>query len=157
MAFIIETKNQRPLAVAWVEWLSSENFHFNFAFTANFNRETTLAGAERTLRDWVRSIDRKVLRRRWKNATPEERVTVIGFPEHPNSNLHYHLLVHTPVNPLKAQKLAATEWQRLVKSGDLWGSVLASANDAHVFAKYAAKDAAWNGIGLNHAVVITGE
>lgn len=155
MVFIIETKNQRPVVEAWVEWLSSDNY--DFAFTVNFNRETTLIGAERKLRQWARSIDRKVLGRRWNNANPEKRVKVIGFPEHPNSNLHYHLLVHTPVNPLKAQRLAVSEWKRLVKSGDLWASALGSQEDVRGFAKYAAKDAAWNGVGVDHAVIIHGE
>lgn len=155
MVFVIESIRQRPMLEAWVEWLSSEQF--DFAFTANFNRETTLLGAERQLRKWAQNIDRKVLGRKWRNAKAEERVKIIGFPEHPDSNLHYHLVVNAPVNPLKVQKIAVAEWQRLVKSGDLWASALGSPTDVRGFVEYAVKDAAWNGVGLDHAVIIDGE
>ena len=155
MNFKSTTNGQRlALKDAWVDWLASTDF--DFAFTANFNRETTLASAERVLRRWGRDINRKVLGRRWRFAKRHERLLVIGFPEHPDTNLHYHLLVRAPTNPLKVQQLAVAEWNRRVPSGELWTSPLPDAGDVHRFARYALKDASWNGIGFDAAVIITG-
>ena len=107
---------------AMVEWLQNEPF--NFAFTANFNRPTNFVAAKKVFERWQRIVDRKVLGRKWQEAPTEQRLFWIAFPEHPASNLHYHMLVRAPVNPLKAQRVAAKAWELVVRSGGLWASAL---------------------------------
>ena len=142
-------KNNK-LCQALVEWL--EQGDFNFFATVNFNRPTTVAGATKSLNEWARLIDRKILRRRVKDAPASDRLFFVGVPEHPNSNLHYHLLLNAPVNPLKAQRIATKYWRLVVPSGELWMPTIGDADDKSRIAKYATKDC-WNGFGIKDFIV----
>ena len=135
---------------AMVGWLQNEPF--TFAFTANFNRPTNFVAAKKALDDWQRIVDRKVLGRKWNEATAEQRLFWVAFPEHPNSNLHYHMLVRAPVNPLKAQRVATKAWELVVPSCNLWASALEDDDDISRFASYATKDL-WNGVGITNFVI----
>ena len=135
---------------ALFEWL--EQGDFNFFGTANFNRQTTVAGATKSLNEWKRLVDRKILRRRVKDAPASDRLFFVAVPEHPNTNLHYHLLLHAPVNPLKTQRIATKYWQLVVPSGDLWMPAIGDADDISRIAFYAVKDC-WKGFGIDDFIV----
>lgn len=143
-------KNKR-MRDAMVEWLQNEPF--NFAFTANFNRTTNFVAAKKLLDQWQRRVDGKLLgKRKWKEAPKEHRLFWIAFPEHPNTNLHYHLLVRAPVNPLKVPQVATKVWKKIVPSGELWASALEEDDDIRQFASYATKDL-WNGVGITNFII----
>jgi len=135
---------------ALVEWL--EQADFNFFGTANFNCQTTVAGATKLFNEWARLVDRKILRRRVKDAPASDRLFFVAVPEHPNSNLHYHLLLRTPVNPLKAQRIATKYWRLVVPPGELWMPAIGNADDKSRIANYATKDC-WNGFGIEDFIV----
>ncbi|MGB4107665.1 MAG: hypothetical protein WBK55_07695 [Alphaproteobacteria bacterium] len=99
-------------------WLDSQNFtHF---MTLVFNRPETLDSARDKLKKFHANIDRRILGTNWYKKPPEERTFFIAFPEHIQSNLHYHLL--TRVNREHIERFeqhAPDVWETLVKSGSI--------------------------------------
>jgi len=142
--------NNNKMRKALQGWLAQGDF--NFAATANFNRTTSLHAAGNMLATWQRNVDRGVLGRGWKKKPATDRIFFVAIPEHLNSNLHFHMLLRAPINPIKAQQKAAAEWRFLVPSGGMWISALNDIGDLSRVATYATKDL-WNGIGIEGFIV----
>lgn len=132
------------------EWMARGDY--NFAATANFNRHTNLTAAKKSLKAWQCNVDKKILGRKWKAAPENDRIFFLAFPEHQASNLHFHMLLRAPVNPLKTQRMATKIWNLVVPSGGMWISALNDIGDLSRVATYATKDL-WDGVGIEDFIV----
>ncbi len=114
----------------------------DYFVTAVFNRETFFGGARNSLKDWHARIDRCLLGRRWQRKPACERTFFWAFPEHPDSNLHYHLMVKLsdPAKRMEFEAIADTCWQGIVGSGDMKLEYLQTALDLARTVNYSTKD-----------------
>lgn len=110
--------------------------------TAAFNRETNFAGARNSLKDWHARIDRCLLGKRWQKKEERERTFFWAFPEHPDSNLHYQLMVKLsdPAKRQEFENVANACWQATVSSGDMKIEYLQTASDLVRTTNYSTKD-----------------
>lgn len=137
----------------WLESLKPTHF-----ITFNFNTDVTLISARRALKRFHAKLDRALHGRRFHLLSSEERTFFVAFPEHVNSNLHYHALLRT--NSYDFSLMAPKIWKQVVPSGDLhnatddvsgttlieaWADGLAPApmrcSDVQTVADYVTKDA----------------
>lgn len=112
----INISHQRDLKQAMREFLASKKF--THCGTAVFNRETCLNAGLKKLRHWHALLDRALLGHRWAKAPLDKRTFFIAFPEHIDSNLHYHILIDAKVSTITCfEQLAKKIWVDSVKSG----------------------------------------
>jgi hypothetical protein len=103
----------------WQRWLAEQAF--DRFVTLNFNRDTTPAGARRTLGRFLAQLDRRFLGRRWCEKGPE-RTFGVAVLENQETNLHLHMALHLPA-PTAAlsfgeqQLYLESTWGRLVVGG----------------------------------------
>ena len=121
------------------DWIVAEGA--DYFVTAVFNRETNFAGAQNNLRHWHARIDRCLLGKRWQKKEEQERTFFWAFAEHPDSNLHYHLMVKLsdPAKRTKFEANAKACWQKIVNSGDMEFRYLATNSDLIDRAGYSTK------------------
>ena len=114
----------------------------NYFVTTNFNRDTTFEGARHCLRHWHGCVDRKLLGKNWCKKPNVARTFFIGFAEHPDSNLNYHLLLRVPDSEKHQtfEKIAADYWTRIVASGSLDLQKLNTDHELRIKSRYATKD-----------------
>ena len=114
----------------------------DYFVTAVFNSETNFGGAWNSLKDWHARIDRRLLGKHWQQKEPDERTFFWAFPEHPDSNLHYHLMVKLsdPAKRMEFEAIADTCWQGIVGSGDMKLEYLQTALDLVRTVNYSTKD-----------------
>lgn len=114
----------------------------DYFVTAVFNRDTNFIAARNNLRDWHARIDRHLLGKHWCKKGEVERTFFWAFPEHPDSNLHYHLMVKLsdPVKREMFETIADACWQEIVSSGDMKVDYLETASDLVQMADYSTKD-----------------
>ena len=91
LAFQNQASSRAILRVAMIKWASSAQF--SHAITLNINqRDASLLRAKRLLSDLFLDLDRFVIgRRRVLNVPSRQRFNAIAFPEHVETNLHFHL------------------------------------------------------------------
>ena len=86
------------------------------------NRETTLSAAERHFRTFCACVDECFLGRRY-SSKPDLRQLIVVFPEHLESNLHFHGMMEikpskrVPMSEVEAVLLS--EWKKVVVSGSI--------------------------------------
>lgn len=114
----------------------------NYFVTANFNREMTFEGAKRCLRHWHACIDHARLGTKWSKKPSDDRVFFFAFAEHPDTNLHYHLILRAPrlLDRPCFEALAPQVWERVVKGGSLDVQELKTELDVARVSTYATKD-----------------
>ena len=114
----------------------------DYFVTAVFNRETNFGGAWNSLKDWHARIDRCLLGKRWQQKAAHERTFFWAFPEHPDSNLHYNLMVKLPdpTKRMEFEAIADTCWRGIVGSGDMKLEYLQTALDLVRTVNYSTKD-----------------
>lgn len=142
--------NNIKMCQALRDWL--ERRDFNFFITANFNRRTSFTAGRKALGKWQDYMNGAILGNGWRQNPVDKHLFYVAIPEHPKSNLHYHMLLKAPVNPQKFLRLANDKWQRIISNGDLHIAALDSADDIRRVAKYSTKDL-WNGVGLDELIV----
>ncbi|HEU5047675.1 MAG TPA: hypothetical protein VFT64_07520 [Rickettsiales bacterium] len=100
---------------ALTDWLAS--LPSDYYVTFNFNTHTTLASGRTTLKRFHAMLDRKLYGRHFNRMKPDERTLFIAFPEHVESNLHYHALLCSkhPDFTSTAEKI----WESILPSGSL--------------------------------------
>lgn len=97
-------------------WLGERKFtHF---ITFNFNGPTSLASGRNALKNFHARLDRKLLGRNFNKLPADDRSLFFAFPEHVESNLHYHALLRCPDMRLSVFGLGGI-WERLVPAGDV--------------------------------------
>lgn len=111
----VEHQRQREAIQAF---LTAQDW--TWAVTAVFNRETSFAGGKRALEAFHARIDRAFLGRNWQRAPAERRSFAIWFPEHPQSNLHFHGLIRVPTESAKRfLTVGPAAWAKLNPAGNL--------------------------------------
>lgn len=117
----------------------------NYFVTANFNRETTFEGARKCLRRWHALVDKKRLGKDWSKKPSADRVFFFAFSEHPDDNLHYHLILRAPqlLDRPSFDTVGPKVWERLVQGGDLYVQKLKTKLDVAKVSSYSTKDL-WN-------------
>lgn len=99
-------------------WLDQQNFtHFT---TLVFNKQETLDSARDKLKKFHANIDQKIIGVNWYKKPQDQRTFFIAFPEHIQSNLHYHLLMKINEEHIERfERHAPIVWEKLVKSGSI--------------------------------------
>lgn len=93
---------------------------WTWAVTAVFNRETSFDGGKHALKAFHARIDRAFLGRNWQRAPIERRSHGVWFPEHPQSNFHFHGLIHMPAEFAdRFLAVGAATWKDLAPAGNL--------------------------------------
>jgi hypothetical protein len=152
------THNPRTLRTPLADWLA--NTGFDFFVTANFNQESAakrsavaakrfaysttqgrLLAARDKLRAWHGHVDRKLLGANWSKAGVERRTLFVGFYEHAETNMHWHLLVKLRARDRAwlFEAAAAGLWSKLVESGTMDVRRLATLDDRARVAGYVTK------------------
>lgn len=119
------------------KWL--EQRQFNYFVTANFNSDTLYESSRTALRDWHAFLDRKLLGPGWSKMSAGRRTSFIAFVEHPESNLHFHMMLQTS-SPQGFPHIAEGIWEKLVPAGSLDVRFLKTDEDKNRAAVYATKD-----------------
>lgn len=140
------------MRVALNEWLTQEDFRFNFYCTANFNCPTNTVTARTNLNKLAYRTNCKILKRSMEYSIPSERILFIAIPEHPDSNLHYHMVMRAPVMPFRAIKIAKKQWKKIVPAGELWTDMIADRDELECITRYITKDC-WKGAGVEDFII----
>lgn len=127
----------------------------NYFVTLTFNPSKTLPSstsrgnynnwsvdkAVDALKHWHARLDRKLLGPDWRKSTKNEmRSEFIAFVEHPNSNIHWHLILklHSPNENVFLTEAEAI-WEKLVPSGTVDIKPIRTSEDNLDFSGYCSK------------------
>ena len=108
--------NQSALEAALKNWMLTQNY--TTFTTLAFNTKTSLTVATQRLSALHARLDEAALGSRWSKKPLAQRVNSISFPENVNSNLHFHMLWHSPNREAKLIRELPNFWQELVAAGD---------------------------------------
>ena len=99
------------------EHLSS--YEFDYFVTLSFNDYHSVTVARDKVKAFQARMDRKLLGRKWYKKPTTDRLFFIAFPEHINSNFHYHLLLKFPKCPIEimAKHMIDCMWKDIVPKG----------------------------------------
>jgi hypothetical protein len=124
--------------------------------TANFNRCTNITAARNALKAWHARMDKALLGGSWSRKCDAERTFFIGFAEHFDSNLHWHLMLRLgdKADRRVFEQKAATCWDKLVTSGCMDVKKIDTCDDTRRIANYVTKDL-WHDEARNGFVVST--
>ena len=98
------------------------NQHLTHFVTLVFNRyDMTLPSARRKLRHWHGHVDRALLGPNWSQKPSSARTLFYAFPEHIDTNLHFHLLARPAVSTRAVcfENAATVYWSELVRGGSI--------------------------------------
>ncbi|MAK61597.1 MAG: hypothetical protein CMK09_11505 [Ponticaulis sp.] len=89
--------------------------------TLVFNEDRSVSLAHRKLRDWHARVDRALLGPKWAKREKSDRTLFFAFPEHIQTNIHYHLLVRPALTrtQIAFEEIAETAWNYLVPAGSI--------------------------------------
>ncbi len=71
-----------------------ERIEPNLFITLVFNRDVQLGPAARAVEEFCKRLERRAHGKRWLDYPAAERLKALAFPEHIDSNLHFHLAGH---------------------------------------------------------------
>lgn len=127
---------QRQLQSAWRDFVADQTW--NFWITLNFNREATFEGAKAKLIALDARLNRAILGSDWAKKPQDQRLRFVAFPEHPDSNFHYHVFMFSPkTDGLDA--LVTKHWEKLVPGGQAHVCTPEQAEDWEVLSGYSTK------------------
>ena len=98
----------------WITYLSNEQW--DFWITLNFNQQRSFTTASAALMKFEARLNRSILGKNWRKKPMDQRVQFIAFPEHPETNFHYHVFIRTP-KAERFEALATKHWRTLVPGG----------------------------------------
>ena len=110
--------------------------------TANFNvPNMSLSQSRNALCEFDKRMNRRFYNKKFCHQQASDRLFFIAFPEHINSNLHYHLLTRVPqqLKP-RFEIYAAYEMKRVIPSASLQVDKLRTAADVRKASYYACKE-----------------
>lgn len=108
-----------------INWLSSDDFDFNYFITANFNKQMSLNAAQSNLIEWHRKLDKYLLGRNFYKPTKNELRTIcVACAEHVDSNIHWHFLVQRG-DDCGSARLALNHSMFGIRAALLWGETIA--------------------------------
>jgi hypothetical protein len=114
--------------------------------TLHFNRSTALSKVQKATNVFFCKVNRKLLGREWYKST---HLTLIGFPEHLETNQHVHCLLalpesldhHLPIGNAPSRRLVDIingAWRSIISSGTT--DVRSIDNSPEVLASYVTKE-----------------
>jgi hypothetical protein len=106
---------------AYVQWL--DDLEPTHEMTFNFNRSATMEDAHGRLKKYCCMIERKAFGRKWhkKVIPPDQRLILIAFPEHLDTNTHFHGFACAPDKLGRAVKLSSVKfWEKVVPGGQYY-------------------------------------
>lgn len=124
-----------------INWLLKRRF--DYFVTLNFNDTYSLDGAEKKLRLFANMLNAKILGRRWYSPKFDgQRVELVAFPEHFDTNTHYHVLLITPRNiPSRIADDITLCWQKVASRGTTDTQQIQDTKALIIKTFYAGKDA----------------
>lgn len=131
-----DRRNRARLRAAWVTFLGEEmepDVEVMLGMGLGASAEAVNAAAT----EFLKRIEGKANGRRWHKFPPEERLTVIGFHEHPHSNRHVHLFARGNSRIQKELMLGAPLWKSLRRGGDYHCDVI---HNRKAYARYGTKE-----------------
>lgn len=125
--------------IAFRDWLIS--LDFTVAATVAFNRDSNLHRCRRDLGKFHQYCDKKMLGPNYYKMAQSERTLFIAFPEHFESNLHYHLLVKPAKNRIAHYlEVAPAIWDGICRSGSMEASTIDSSESEIKASRYCCKE-----------------
>ncbi len=95
-----------------------ERIEPNLFITLVFNRDVKLGPAARAVEEFCKRLERRAHGKRWLDYPAAERFKALAFPEHIESNLHFHLAGHASKRICGvALDEAEDVWRHLTKTG----------------------------------------
>ena len=106
-----------------------------------FNADISLRSACRKIKHFDTQVHRKLVGKYFYKKPADQRIISICFPEHIDSNLHYHGVFRVPEQfHDKFQITAILAWLRVCQSGHLTISGLQNPSDIHQATNYCLKE-----------------
>lgn len=97
---------------------ASLDLHPNLFITLTMGLDASRPEALRKALEFLKRTERRAHKKRWSEFPPERRPCAYGFMEHRETNLHYHLLVRSPLDMLPVfMDEGKAIWLGLRKSG----------------------------------------
>jgi hypothetical protein len=127
----------KALQCSFRDFVKDQESHY--FITANFNRDTNLNAARKSLGHWSARIDRMLLGKNWYKKNTDERVFFIACAHHLHSNMHWHLMLRLPQDGMRKNFLfnARDYWKQIVKSGRMDIQSVLSEKDKKLTSMYA--------------------
>lgn len=98
---------------AMLEGINPQRF-----ITLTFNRDVNLLIAHRDVHEFCKRLERVAHGKRWTKYPSEARLVALGFVEHVESNLHYHLLARGSAQLMETVlQQGDSIWRDLTKTG----------------------------------------
>lgn len=122
------------------------SLHLNpsYFLTPALNRTERPDVAARMLKELHATIDKKLFGKNFYKLKPNQRTISINFPEHMESNYHFHSFIHVPeAKRVKFQlysKYFETVWREISKSGNLKILPISTTKDACRAINYSLKE-----------------
>lgn len=88
--------------------------------TLELKPPTTVERGKPRVEEFLKRVSRASLGKRWYRRPPSARLRAYGFPEHMDSNLHYHLVLGGPERALDAAVLGEPIWKALSPGTHFW-------------------------------------
>ncbi len=123
--------------------------------TVAFNKSLSIAKAQKLLNEFHYEIQKLLWGRKFYRIPAEHRIFFIAFPEHIQTNIHYHLMLRVPREYQERFKISAHEaLRRILASADLQIHEPHSQADLIKTKLYSTKDL-FNELNYEHFVIST--
>ncbi|MFN4895006.1 MAG: hypothetical protein ACK5HO_04415 [Pseudomonadota bacterium] len=123
--------------------------------TLAFNKSLSIAKAQKLLNEFHYQIQKSLWGKKFYRIPAEQRIFFIAFPEHIDSNIHYHLMLKVPPRyRVLFQIHAQNALSRVLESADLKIEEPQSPEDVIKTKFYSTKDL-FNELNYEHFVIST--
>jgi hypothetical protein len=128
----------KQIQISLRDWLVS--LQFPVEATVAFNCDNHLHRGRRDLGRFHKLCDKKLLGPNFYKMAESERTLFIAFPEHIDTNLHYHLLIKPAKNRISSYlEHAPAIWEKICRSGSLELTTIDSLEAAIKTSRYCCK------------------
>jgi len=109
----------------------------NYFVTFNFGYVIKAMHALERLKGFCTALERKALGRNWCKRPPADRLVLLGFPERPKLNPHWHAVARVP-EPMEIALKGDGPllWMKWAARGQLWVEHI---EDQHIVKTYSTK------------------
>ena len=129
---------------------------FDYSATVVFNEPRSIDFVRNRLREWHKRLDRKLVGPNHTNKPNNQRLFFVGCIEHPNTNIHVHMMVKLPsLDKAHTFELYAPFlWDKVTVTGDLVCQPITSDIGKLKAIKYMAKDM-WQEAAFENFIIST--
>ncbi|MBX9574043.1 MAG: hypothetical protein K2X07_00190 [Caulobacteraceae bacterium] len=130
------SSSRSEIREAWIRLV--EELNPTMAVTLGSGLNCTAAPLNRDAKRFCCALERKVLGAAWSEKPSDERMTAIGFHEHPSSNRHMHLAVAAPfAHEGRLMTDGNRLWRKMRSCGDFYCEPI---ENVAAYARYITKD-----------------